>query len=236
VNTARWYPESIASHAPVERQAPRRGEDAVRPDHGVEPPEPRLLEGDLDAVGELLERRDAVVEDVLHAVGGVHDDAHEVAAQDLDVGDHAARVAEHLGRQLDPAPSGGVEVGDPPHAGVGGAHLVRDAHPVQDGPGRAAHVDALPAGPRAGRTLDHRHVEAVAAEPEGEGGSGDAGAGDEYVGHGCSLISSGARVDVSYTVRSALCWAKSQVVQRIVHHPDHQDGAPGALPERRVVH
>ena len=74
---------------------------AVGPHDQVEAARLAALEGDLDAVLALADVGDGVVEEVLDVVaGGGLEDAGQVAAQDLDLGDGAARVAQEVGGRL----------------------------------------------------------------------------------------------------------------------------------------
>lgn len=65
-------------------------------------------------------------------------------------------------------------------AGLPVQDLLPDARALEHGPvGAALEVDGLAAGPQGGCLLDHGDAEAVPVQPVGEGGTGDAGAGDE---------------------------------------------------------
>jgi hypothetical protein len=163
----------------------------VGPHHQVEAARLTALEGDLGAVLALGELGDGVVEDVLHVVaGGPVEDVDQVPAEDLQLGDGAAGVAQQVGGHAGQPPVGAVDVGHAAGADVGLADLVQDAHAVGHGAGRPAQVDGLAAGAWCGRPLHHGGVEAVAAQPVRQGRSGDAGAGDEDVPvlHGSLLV------------------------------------------------
>src|SRR4029453_12855578 len=158
------------------------GVHAVGPHDQVEAARLAALEGDLDAVLALADVGDGVVEEVLDVVaGGGVEDAGQVAAQGLDLGDGAARVAQevegHAGQPL----VGGVDVGHAAGPGVGLADLVEDAHAVDDLAGRAPQVDRLAAGGRGGGHLAHGGVKAISAQPVGQRRPGDARAGDDDV-------------------------------------------------------
>ncbi|MFB7468878.1 hypothetical protein ACFCZ1_36245 [Streptomyces sp. NPDC056224] len=74
----------------------------------------------------------------------------------------------------------GVDEGHGGAAGLDAAEFFEDAHAVEDGEvGLAAEVDGLAAGAEGGGEFYDGGAEAVAAEPVGEGGAGDARAGDE---------------------------------------------------------
>ncbi len=149
----------------------------VGADDQVEPAGRAALEGDLDPVRGLGERRDRVSEDVLDQVLGalVHDPG-QLAAEDLHV------AAHHLGRQVHARAAVGVHDALPAHVRLTGVDLLPDAH---FGEHRAvdvaAEVDGEAAAAQGGRPLDDGDTGAVAGEVQGEGGSGDAGAGDEDV-------------------------------------------------------
>jgi hypothetical protein len=109
------------------------------------------------------------------------EDADQVAAHDLELGDGAAVPAQQAGGHAGQAPVGGVDVGHPAGADMGPPDLVQDAHALGHGARRPAQVDGLPAGARRRRQLHHGGVEAVAAQPVRQRRSGDARAGDEDV-------------------------------------------------------
>jgi hypothetical protein len=138
------------------------------------------LEADLDAVVALGELGDGVVEEVLHVVaGGLVEAVDQVPAQDLQLGDGAAGVTQQVGGHAGQPLAGGVDVGHAAGADVGLADLVQDAHAVGHATSRPAQVDGLPAGAWGRGPLHHRWCEPVAAQPVGQGRSGDARAGDE---------------------------------------------------------
>jgi hypothetical protein len=147
----------------------------VGPDDEVERARGRPEEGHVDAGSGLGERGDRVVEDVLGRRGGalVHDPG-QVAADDLDL--PAGELAGHDGERA----AGGVDHPAVPAVRPGRPDVVEDAHPVEDrAVGLALEVDGLAAGAQRGSLLDDRDVEAVPGEPVGEGGAGDARAGDQ---------------------------------------------------------
>ena len=76
-----------------------------------------------------------------------------VAAEDLELGDRAAGVAQQVGGQAGQLPVGVVDVGQAAGAGVGPADVVEDAQTVGDLAGGAAQVDRLAAGPQRGCLL-----------------------------------------------------------------------------------
>jgi hypothetical protein len=90
---------------------------------------------------------------------------------------HGGRIHDALGDPAAPA----VDVDQPVRAGVVGADVVDDAHPLDDVAGGAADVDRLSAGTGRGSALDDRAGDSVSAQPVRQGEAGDAGAGDEYV-------------------------------------------------------
>jgi hypothetical protein len=106
--------------------------------------------------------------------GALVQEVGQVAAADLEVtagefaGDHG------LG------PSLGVDDRLVGAAGLAGDDVVEDAHALQHGPvGGALEVDGLPARAHRRGALDDGDGAAVAGQPEGEGGAGDARAGDQ---------------------------------------------------------
>jgi len=151
--------------------------DPVGPDDQAEGLRRAAGEGDLHPGRGLGQRGDRVAEAVVAASGGllVHDRG-QVPAQDLDVA--AGELAAHHGLLA----AGRVQAHGVGPAGLPALDLVPDPHPLEHGPvGAALEVDGLAAGPRRGRLLGHGDVEAVPAEPVGQGGTGDAGPGDEDV-------------------------------------------------------
>jgi hypothetical protein len=86
----------------------------------------------------------------------------EVAAQHLDLGDEPL-AAEGVGRHARPDAAGGVDPGDASLVEGDGAHVVHQAHAVDDRPARTAQVDGLTSLPEGGRALDHGDREAVLA-------------------------------------------------------------------------
>jgi hypothetical protein len=136
-----------------------------------------VLERDVHPVGTLLQAGDRVAEQVLRTVAGrfVQDPA-QVAAQDLHVtGEDLRRHrGQHLARFVDVADRGEV--------GLLGADPVQDSHLGQDAQvGGAAEVDGVAAATQLRGALHHGRVEAVPAEPVGEGRAGDARAGDQNI-------------------------------------------------------
>src|SRR5262245_63013215 len=153
-----------------------------RAHHEVECSRPAPFEGDPDAARVLRDPGNGVVEDILDVVlGGGVQDANEVTAQNLDVGDHASRVAEAVGIHDGLPLVGAIDVGHAARAGVRLPDLGHDAHALDHVPGRATNVDRLAARPWSGCSLHYGGVEAVAAQPVRQRWPSYARAGDEYV-------------------------------------------------------
>lgn len=101
-------------------------------------------------------------------------DLRQFAAEDLHV------PAHHLGGQVDARGAVGVDDGLPAHVGLPGVDLVPHAHGAEHPPVHMApEVDGEAVPAQRGRLLDDGDPGAVPGEAEGEGGPGDAGAGDE---------------------------------------------------------
>ncbi len=161
--------------------------EAVGAHHQVEGARLPVREGGVHPVLVLVERGDAVAVDELDARRGVAvEDLHQVAAQQFDV--LAVESAAAVGGLLRAVQLGavGAEHGHPAHPGADGADLLGEAGPLDHVEGDAPDVDGLAAGARAGGQLDDGRGESQADQPVGEGGAGDAAAGDEDVLHGCS--------------------------------------------------
>jgi hypothetical protein len=166
----------------AERQRPHPRVHPVGAHDQVEGSRLAALEGGLQTVVALGDVGDGVVEDVLDVVaGGRVEDTDQVAAQDLELGDGAAGVAQQVGGHARQPPVVAVNVGHPARADVRPPDVVQDAHALGHGARRPAQVDRLAAGARCGRPLHHRGVEAMAAQPVRHRGSGDARTGDENV-------------------------------------------------------
>src|SRR5262245_44325638 len=119
-----------------------------RAHHEVECSRPAPFEGDPDAARVLRDPGNGVVEDILDVVlGGGVQDANEVTAQNLDVSDHASRVAEAVGIHDGLPLVGAIDVGHAARAGVRLPDLGHDAHALDHVPGRATNVDRLAARP-----------------------------------------------------------------------------------------
>ena len=120
--------------------------------------------------------------------GAVVEDAGEVAAHDLVVAPRRGRRRCRRGRSAMVA-AGVVDVRAAAHVRGLGADLVEDAHPPADLDRGAADVDLVAAGAQFGGALDDGRGEAVAVQPEGEGGAGDRGAGDEdRLARACAVV------------------------------------------------
>jgi len=137
------------------------------------------------AVPGLGERGDRVAEDVLTGRGGAFvQQAGQVAAEDLDV------ATAELVRDDREGTAVRVHDVDVVAAGLQAAHVVEDAHPAEHGAvGLALEVDGLAAAAQGRRPFDDGDGEAVADEPVGQRGPGDARAGDEDggVAHAASV-------------------------------------------------
>lgn len=148
---------------------------AVGADDQVEAAGRAPLERDFDALRGVGQRRDGVAEHVLHRVlrAFVHE-LGQVAAEDLHV------AAHHLRGQLHARGAVGGDDALRAHVRPTGVDLVPDAH---RGEHPAVHVapevDGEAAGAQGGRLLDDRDPGAPAGQVQGEGGPGDAGAGDQ---------------------------------------------------------
>nr|WP_238165304.1 hypothetical protein [Kribbella sp. VKM Ac-2527] len=142
---------------------------SVGADHQVEPARPTAFENHLYAVFVLLERRDRVVEEVLH-VGprrGVQD-LDEVTAEELEL------TAERLGCCRGDGPAGLVDVDHAAHAGGACPGGGEQAHPVEHRQGRAAEVDRVTAGPGRRGSFDDGRGEAEPPQPVGQRWAGHA--------------------------------------------------------------
>ncbi|OUD95567.1 hypothetical protein CMMCAS05_01420 [Clavibacter michiganensis subsp. michiganensis] len=189
---ARLEPQRADHGLVAEHQAPGARPDAVGRHHEVEPLVGGPRERHRDAVALLADPRDAVVEAVLRgADGAVDEQLGEVAAQDLELRGRAARVAA-TGRELGDRAAVGPDEARADLARGRGADRVLDAHPPGDLAPGAAHVDVLAAAAELGRALHDHGVDAVAVQPDGERGAGDARAGDEDAscGHVVSFLDS----------------------------------------------
>ena len=139
-------------------QAAHPGMQPVGARHEMERARRRSLESHRDAVRGVGQARDRVVEDVLHVIpGGLVQDAHQVAADDLDVlrVDDPERAVE-AGQPL----PGGAHVGHPAGAGARCPGRVQDSRPPGHFDRRPAQVDGLAAVARRGRPLHHDRGEA----------------------------------------------------------------------------
>ena len=152
--------------------------DAVGTDHHVERSWGAVLEGHVDPVLGLDERADRIAEHVLARLGReVVQDSGKVTARNVDL------AARECARDDADLAAGGVDDRTVVVFDAGALDGVEDAHLLKDGPvGRALEVDRLAAGADFVGLLDDSDVESVSVQPEGQGGSGDAGAGDEYAG------------------------------------------------------
>lgn len=160
----------------TEGQAPDVRVQAVGADDEVEAAGRGVAEGDVHAGGRLGEGGDGVPEGVLGPGGerGLVQDPGEVAAQDLDV------AARELGRKVQELATVGVDEGHRAAAGPNTVQLVEDPHPAKNAElGLPPEVDGLAARTQGGGDLDDGGAQAVAGEPEGQGGARDAGARDE---------------------------------------------------------
>ncbi len=133
---------------------------AVGADHQVEAAGRGVLEGDVHAVGVLVEGGDGVVEEVLD-VGGGGPVQHggQVVAEHFEVG-HDAFAAEEFGGHPGDVLPVPVDQGDAALVDGELPDLVEQAHPFDDGASGAAQVDGLAAGPGCGRALHHDGTEA----------------------------------------------------------------------------
>jgi hypothetical protein len=152
----------------------------VGADDQAEGPGRRVLEPDPHAAGALFQAGDRITEQILGGVPGRRvEDRGQVAAQDLDV------ASEDVGRHVRHRPVLPVDDGGGRQVGLPGLDRVQDAHLGQHTPvGSAAEVDRVAAAAQLRCPLHHRGMKAVTAQPPGEGGPGDAGAGDQDVSVG----------------------------------------------------
>src|SRR5262249_51179904 len=121
----------------------------------------------------------AVAEDVLGvALGRGVQDPRQVASHDLDLGDDPL-AAEGVRRDLGQAAPVSVHIGEPALVDAVVADGRHDAHPLHDVLGHAPDVYRVAARSQGGGDLDDGRLEPVPVQPVGQGGSGDAGAGDE---------------------------------------------------------
>ena len=142
-----------------------------------------VRERDLHPGAVVVETGDVVAEHVLDVGGGLlHQQPGQIAAQDLQLGRGPVGVRAARGEGRDGAIVG-VDEADPGLPGRRGPDRVLQTHPAGDLAAGAADVDVLTARPELGGALDHGHLEAVAVQPGREGGTGDAGAGDQDGGH-----------------------------------------------------
>ena len=109
-------------------------------------------------------------------------DLHQVAAQDLDVGNEPARVTEKIGAHPEALSAGAIDQEHAFRSGVCSPHLARDPHSLHDLAGGSPNVDRLAALARGRCLFDDRHLEAAGVQPVGKCGAGDAGAGYQYAG------------------------------------------------------
>nr|BFE78928.1 hypothetical protein GCM10020093_015290 [Planobispora longispora] len=173
----------LARAVRAERQPAHGGADAVGADDQVEAAGGAALEGHPYPLGGLGQGGDRVVEDVLDVVPGrLVEDAAQVAAEDLEL------AAHERGGHVRPGSPGGVDEGDPVDAGPPAADLLQQSHPLQHAQvGAAPEVDGLAARTEGGGPLDHGDAAAGTAQPAGQGGTGDAAAGDERVHRDSSI-------------------------------------------------
>ena len=183
-----------------EGEAAHPGMQPVGAHHEMEGARRRPLEGYRDAVRGVGQARDGIVEDVLDVVaGGLVQDAHQVAADDLEVlrVDDPERAVE-AGQPL----PGGTYVGHPAGAGARGPGRVQDCRPPGHFDRRPAQVDGLAAVARRGRPFHDDRGEAEPPQPDGQRLPGHACPRDEHVPvpHGASwryLLTAETDVNVS---------------------------------------
>jgi len=161
----------------AESQPPHVGVQPVGADNHAERPGLRAGEPGPHALGALFEAGDRVAEHILGgSPGRLVQDLGQVAAQDLDV------AGEDVGGHLRHRPAlliddrGGRQVGLPGLDRIQDPHLGQHAQVCG-----AAEVDRVTAAAQLRCPLHHRGMEAVPAQPVGEGWSGDARAGDQDV-------------------------------------------------------
>ena len=132
-----------------------------------------------DVVAVIGEAADLGVETIFGVITRVlEQNARELAAQDLQFGRRTADTGTiHWERG-----GGRTVVPDETHThfgGVGGTDVVLDAHPADDLTRRAAHVDVVALVAALWEPLDDRGLPAARSELMREGGTGDAGTGDQ---------------------------------------------------------
>lgn len=130
----------------AEGQCPHTGVDAIGAHHDVEGADEAAAERDLDAVGAVRERLDAIAEDGLGVIGDeVMEDLGEIALHDLDLGHGAAIADEEVGGHRGELSAGAVDVAQTLLVHDALAHPRHDAHPLCDDLAQTAKVDSLPA-------------------------------------------------------------------------------------------
>ncbi|GDY50942.1 hypothetical protein SVIO_015650 [Streptomyces violaceusniger] len=153
--------------------------DAIGADDQVEGAPGAAAEGHVHPAVVVVEGGDGVVEEDVDVVPDrAVEDLGQLSARDFEVMAFLA-AGDGLG------PDGGdriallVEEGDPADADVGVPEPGEHPHPPDDLDRGAADVDGVAATAQCGRLLDEGDREAVPAEPVGQRGTGDAGAGDQ---------------------------------------------------------
>jgi hypothetical protein len=101
---------------------------------------------------------------------------------------------QQIGVEPGDRPAVAPDVGDVPHAGVGGARGAEQAHPLEHLGGGAADVDLVTAVAQGRGPLDDRGAEAVPVQLVGQGRAGEAGTADEYL-----AMRHAATIQTSYT-------------------------------------